>query len=290
MNYQWLPATFCKEACSYGFERLVAFFKLNDMFKNSIQRFFSKAFTLVLLTGYSFTTLGQDIYEQPEQLEALVLRKDSNFWQAYNQCDVNLMVSFLSEDLEFYHDKNGFTEGKSAMQKSLTNGLCANGPKLRREAKQGTVSVYPLKGIGAIISGEHSFFVGDKKDSEAKFTHIWTLKNNEWKMSRVISYDHQLANHENPQNAISIDENLLSKYAGNYEAPQTGKVVFTKADGSLKMNAGKMELALLAMSGSTFFHEQSSLTFEFVTDDAGDIAKVIVREAGKVVEEAKRVD
>ena len=215
------------------------------MFKNSTQHLISFAFIFLVFFSSTKPVQGQNTFDRPEELEALILSKDSTFWQAYNQCDVEVMASFLSEDLEFYHDKNGFTQGKSAMRESLSNGLCANGPSLRREAKEGTVRVYPLNGIGAIISGEHLFYTGDKPESEARFTHIWTLNDNEWTMSRVISYDHKLVVHTNTQTAITIDEQLLLKYAGNYEAPQTGKVEFTKADGKLNMKAGEMKLTLL---------------------------------------------
>ena len=260
------------------------------MFKNSTQQRLSFAFIFLIFFCAPILLQGQDIYDEPEDLEALILSKDSTFWQAYNQCDVEVMASFLSEDLEFYHDKNGFTQGKSAMRESLAKGLCANGPSLRREAKAGTVRVFPLKGIGAIISGEHLFYTGDKPESEARFTHIWTLLENQWKMSRVISYDHRLVTQINSATPITINEQLLLKYAGNYEAPQTGKVIFAKANGSLNMKAGKMELTLLPESNTTFFHEQSSLSFEFVSDIAGKVTKVIVREGGKIVEEAKRMD
>ena len=48
---------------------------------------------------------------------------------------------------------------------------------------------------GAILSGEHVFYVRQKGkpevlDGRAKFTHLWLLKDGVWKMSRVLSYDH----------------------------------------------------------------------------------------------------
>jgi len=260
------------------------------MFNYSTKHSLSRAIILIFFCIAPLSVNGQSIFDQPEKLEALILEKDSEFWQAYNQCDVDKMVSFLSEDLEFYHDKNGFTKGRANMEKSLSGGLCANGPQLRREVKEGTVQVYPLKGIGAIISGEHSFYIGDSHDSDAKFTHLWTLENDSWKMSRILSYDHKLAHEVSSSTAISIDDKLLEKYIGEYLAPQTGKVVFTKAEAKLNMKAGQMQLALLPESKTKFFHKQSSLSFEFVANEAGKVTKVIVREGGKIVEEAKRVN
>ncbi|MBO3698167.1 DUF4440 domain-containing protein [Roseivirga sp. E12] len=258
------------------------------MFKNSNTLKHTTLSLIVLLLLASTGVKAQSIYEQPEQLKEAILEKDSQFWQAYNQCNVDKMVSFLTDDLEFYHDKNGLTKGLADFKKALTEGLCANGSQLNRQVKEGSVEVFPLKGIGAIISGEHYFFIGDRPDGLAKFTHVWNLQDGIWKMSRVLSYDHQPVPYENKHTAITLDDKVLAKYTGNYTAPQTGKVLFTKHDGQLQMTAGPMELILKPEKENLFFHEQSSLTFEFVSNDKSEIIKVIIRENGQVVEEAKR--
>jgi len=243
---------------------------------------------IALLLLVSTTARAQSIYDQPEQLKKAILENDGKFWEAYNQCNIDQMVSFLAEDLEFYHDKNGLTKGLNDFKKALTEGLCANGPQLKRQVKEGSVEVFPLKGVGAIISGEHYFYIGDRPNGLAKFTHVWNYENGLWKMSRVLSYDHQPVPYENQRAAILLSDNLLAGYAGDYVAPQTGKVVFTKLEGKLKMTAGSMELILSPEKENLFFHDQSSLTFEFVSNEKSEVEKVIIRENGQVVEEAKR--
>jgi hypothetical protein len=52
-----------------------------------------------------------------------------------------------------------------------------------------------MNNYGAILTGEHVFYILEKGKSErldglAKFTHVWRFKDNEWKMHRVLSYDH----------------------------------------------------------------------------------------------------
>ncbi|OEK00187.1 hypothetical protein BFP97_01055 [Roseivirga sp. 4D4] len=257
-------------------------FKNSNTIKHTTQSF------IALLLLVSTVARGQSIYDQPEQLKEAILENDDQFWKAYNQCNVDQMVSFLTEDLEFYHDKNGLTKGLADFKKALSEGLCANGPQLRRQVKEGSVEVFPLKGIGAIISGEHYFYVGDRADALAKFTHIWNFENGAWKMSRVLSYDHQPVPYENQKTAISLSDKLLASYAGNYLAPQTGKVVFSKLEGKLQMAAGPMELILIPEKENLFFHEQSSLTFEFISNENSEVTKVIIRENGQIVEEAKR--
>lgn len=139
-------------------------------------------------SGESFPTV--------EVLKKEVLRLDSLFWEAYNTCDVPGMAQFLSEDLEFYHDRGGLTSPKTALVAGLEQGLCGNANQyLRREAVNGTVEVFPLNNYGAIISGEHLFYVVPKGKEEyldgiAKFTHVWRYEAGKWTMARVLSYDH----------------------------------------------------------------------------------------------------
>jgi len=86
------------------------------------------------------------------------------------------------------------------MVSALRQSLCGNpDSRLRREAVDGTVHVFPMKKddvvYGAILSGEHVFYVRQKGkpeflDGRAKFMDLWTLKDGVWKMSRVLSYDH----------------------------------------------------------------------------------------------------
>ncbi|HET7746293.1 MAG TPA: nuclear transport factor 2 family protein [Vicinamibacteria bacterium] len=129
-----------------------------------------------------------------------VLEKDALFWKAYNACDVPGMLEHFTEDLEFYHDKGGAILGLAALRERTRTGLCGNAAsRLRREAVEGTVRVFPLANAGvvygAILSGEHVFYVTEKGrpeflDGRARFTHLWLKTDAGWKMARVLSYDH----------------------------------------------------------------------------------------------------
>lgn len=145
-------------------------------------------------------SLSSGIYAQTNKnLEKTILELDQKFWKVYNSCDAEGFKAFLTEDLEFYHDKGGLTEGLNDLIKSVKNNLCnPENPRVRREEVKGSVIVYPLNNYGAILVGEHRFYITEKGKKEilaevAKFTHVWQFKNNEWKMSRVLSYDHQPA-------------------------------------------------------------------------------------------------
>lgn len=82
--------------------------------------------------------------------------------------------------------------------------LCSNEHfRLRREAVAGSVQVFPLENdgsiYGAILSGEHVFYIWGKDraeylDGRARFTHVWLLQaDGGWKMSRILSYGHRPA-------------------------------------------------------------------------------------------------
>ncbi|MEO7217851.1 MAG: nuclear transport factor 2 family protein, partial [Gemmatimonadaceae bacterium] len=100
------------------------------------------------------------------------------------------LSEMVSDDLEFYHDKTGLSVGKPVFLASIKNNICG---KVHRTLVPGTLEVYPLKGYGAVEIGVHRFTHPGMDDDlgEAKFTHIWHNKDGTWKLTRVISYDHE---------------------------------------------------------------------------------------------------
>ncbi|WP_159092232.1 DUF4440 domain-containing protein [Aquimarina sp. Aq107] len=228
-------------------------------------------------------------------LEETILELDKNFWKSYNTCNISTFKTFFVEDFEFYHDKGGLTSGLTKMMSSVENGLCnPENPRVRREVVEGSVQVYPLNNYGAIITGEHVFYVSEKGKKEklaeiAKFTHVWQHKDEQWKMTRVLSYDHQPAQQNTDKKEISLSDNILNKYIGTYQGPQTGTVIITKKEQHLEINAGKMNAIVYPQTENLFFHKQSPLTFEFIQDKNSVVSKMIVRENGQIVEEAKKV-
>jgi Domain of unknown function (DUF4440) len=121
---------------------------------------------------------------------------DSIFFEAYNKCDTVTMESLLTEGLEFYHDKGGLTIGSAKLITGLKNNVCS---QVRRALKKGSLLVYPMDNLGALVQGEHYFYDlvhGNKGDFSkavgvARFFHLWVNKNGIWQMTRVFSYDHK---------------------------------------------------------------------------------------------------
>lgn len=156
---------------------------------------------LSVLTAVLFFTQAEVSGQTAEQrLTDLIIAKDATFWAAYNKCDTDAFRTMFTDDVEFYHDKGGPTIGFENFMDALKNGLCGNtDSRLRRAELKETVKVFPLakngEYYGAIISGEHVFYVNQKGkpeflDGHARFMQLWLLRNGEWKMARILSYDH----------------------------------------------------------------------------------------------------
>ena len=99
-----------------------------------------------------------------DSITKVVLQKDSLFWTAYNNCDIDNMMQYVTDDVEFYHDKNGVLKGKDNFRIAFQKNLCSdNDYRLRREPVKNSVSYFSHEKCdtlyGAVISGEHLFYV-----------------------------------------------------------------------------------------------------------------------------------
>lgn len=119
---------------------------------------------------------------------------DSKLFEAFDACNLDAYASFLSPDLEFYHDKGGKT-GYQFQLDSLRQ-RCGEGIALRRELVPDSLLINAAPGFGAIEAGTHRFFSKQKdgsehRDATARFTEVWSKASGSWKLVRVISYDHE---------------------------------------------------------------------------------------------------
>lgn len=128
-----------------------------------------------------------------DKLMAEISDADHNLFAAFDACNVDAYASFLSPDLEFYHDQGGRT-GYQFQLDSLRQ-RCGEGLVLRRELVQNSLVIDAAPGFGAIEAGTHRFYAKQKDgserlDAEARFTEVWSKASGSWKLVRVISYDH----------------------------------------------------------------------------------------------------
>jgi len=107
---------------------------------------------------------------------------------AFNQCDAAQFKKIIADDVEFYDDRFGLNISKNNEIKSLTV-KCARPEKLTRKLNSCTID--KLGDFGAVQVGEHTFYIDGIPEGTGKFIHIWERKNNEWKLKRIVSYEHR---------------------------------------------------------------------------------------------------
>lgn len=146
----------------------------------------------------------------PSTLFETMKTLDAQLFEAANHCDYEKLTALVDENLEFYHDQAGLTMGRQAFLDSIKKNTCG---VMIRELVPATLEVYAIKGYGAIELGVHRFhhpghekeFPGAKQlgmsrfldpgaeewpVGEAKFLHVWHLKDRNWRLTRVVSYAH----------------------------------------------------------------------------------------------------
>jgi hypothetical protein len=150
-----------------------------------------QVFLLLVLLFAPLASLYSQTAPAPDALFLTIQSLDTQLFDAYNHCDLEKFGSLLADDLEFYHDKGGFSSGRQATVDGVKNNICG---KVTRELVPGTLEVYPIANYGAVEIGVHRFHhPGDKGTNdvgEAKFIHLWQNKDGVWKVTRVISFDH----------------------------------------------------------------------------------------------------
>ncbi len=126
-------------------------------------------------------TVSKSFYDQ-------IVLLDSIFFDAYNHCKMKVMDSLLSSDLEFYHDKGGFSNSKQQTLDALQQNICG---KVTRELLQGSIEVYEIENYGAIQIGFHGFHNNQEKEPDethfSKFINIWQNDNGQWLLKRIVS-------------------------------------------------------------------------------------------------------
>jgi hypothetical protein len=89
---------------------------------------------------------------------------------------------------QFYHNQGGLMTLKQDIIDAKKRNICG---KVIRELVKGSIEVYPVNDFGAIEIGLHKFHNNQEPvgtlSKVVRFMVIWELKNNEWKIRRVVS-------------------------------------------------------------------------------------------------------
>ncbi|MGF6419691.1 ketosteroid isomerase-like protein [Stenotrophomonas sp. AN71] len=151
----------------------------------------------LLAAGLAVTpTASDDLREQIRQADTQL------FSVAFEACDADKAAAMTTEDMEFFHDKDGKSaSNREDFRRSVAN-MCSNARKggwhLRRELVEPSLQVFPLYEGRALEMGDHRFYERDAKGVErwtgqARFIQVWRRVDGRWLAERVISYDHRPA-------------------------------------------------------------------------------------------------
>ena len=152
----------------------------------------SRAFWLLSLlilvgvrTGAQTVQSLANIKSQAE-LDETVGALDSALFDSYNKCDTIKFGALLTDDVEFYDDRNGLSVGRQRQIDDLKKYICG---KATRELVPGTLQVSPLGQFGAMEIGTHRFHHPGHDDTEpvgeGKFILIWQCKDGAWRVTRT---------------------------------------------------------------------------------------------------------
>lgn len=134
----------------------------------------------------TLTKIGEYIPVDKELYDGIV-QMDTEFFDAYNNCDLEKQAEIYSDGIEFFHDKGGLISSKKEIIDRTERNICG---KVTRELIDGTVEVYPINNYGAVEIGFHKFHNNQEPDAESipsKFIIMWHNENGNWKISKVIS-------------------------------------------------------------------------------------------------------
>ncbi|HEY9196147.1 MAG TPA: nuclear transport factor 2 family protein, partial [Mucilaginibacter sp.] len=127
------------------------------------------------------------------QLYGIIAHMDSVMFNAFNNQNLDVLKTLFTPDVEFYNDGKGVTGYDATM--AGFKGIFDNKQTadLKRELVKESLEVYPMPGFGAIEMGTHRFTHtenGRQITGLMKFVHVWQYKDNQWKVTRVVSVGH----------------------------------------------------------------------------------------------------
>jgi hypothetical protein len=127
------------------------------------------------------------------QLEAEITAADARLFGGLNDRDIGPMKEGFSPRLEFYHDRGGVTGYAENVAIFEKNFRAPN--RVRRVAMPETVEIFPAGPNHAMHIGKHRFCnkppgPAPEECSVYRFSMVWERDGGQWKLLRVLSYDH----------------------------------------------------------------------------------------------------
>ncbi|CAM4203885.1 nuclear transport factor 2 family protein [Gillisia hiemivivida] len=150
-------------------------------------------FPLILISSCTSSkkiekTVGDKYIPDDPKLYEEIVNMDTQFFDAYNSCNLEMQKSIYAEDIEFIHDQGGLMTSKKGILDATEKNICG---KVKRHLVPGSIEVYPIKDFGAIEFGKHTFKnnqeSADIPSQIGKFVIFWEKKESKWFITKVVS-------------------------------------------------------------------------------------------------------
>lgn len=246
----------------------------------------------LLVLSIVYTTIGTaQISTQSDLYKTLKAQDSLMFLVGFNNCDIAQIEKIMLEDVEFYHDKGGITKTKSAFSKEFKANLCSNGVNsTQRILEDNSLEVFPLYNgselYGALQMGVHGF-----GNTTARFTHLWLIENEEWKLSRILSYDHQQKQVEldNDIKFITLTQEQLVLYKGDYQfSPEFVLSIVAEGD-KLYGDAQGQKVEIKPYGNHRFLDSNETMKLNFKIDKGGEVIGLTILGPNRTME-AKKIN
>jgi Domain of unknown function (DUF4440) len=133
----------------------------------------------------------QKVVIQDKALYSKIKSLDSILFNAYNLQDLTKMKSYFTKELEWYEDNGGLLNYETVVAKF--QAIFNKRNKISIELIKETLEVHPIKDFGAVENAQYKFHHmedGKLKEGIFKFLIIWKNDRGNWKITRVVSFDH----------------------------------------------------------------------------------------------------
>lgn len=147
-------------------------------------------FIPAIACNYNSTT-GNSSKKTDRELYNTIRFQDSILFESFNSQNFEKFKSYFDDSLEIFQDNAGVRNYTEAM--NSFKEIFSRKTGLNRKLVASSLEVYPIKNYGAIETGSHVFCheeAGKQDCGTFKFVHIWKKEHNNWKITRIITYDH----------------------------------------------------------------------------------------------------
>ncbi len=236
-------------------------------------------FLFIILISYNTNSqniekTGKDLFDTLKMADRLL------FDVGFNECNIQQVAQLVADDIEFYHDKDGITKSKTKFLASIKDNLCSSGKNiLTRVLDESSLEVFPLykddKLYGAIQNGIHNF-----AQTKASFSHVWLIKKGEWKLARVLSYNHKKVQDISKDNRIVLSNDDLKQYIGDYEFSPEFVLTVSLKDGVLYGSSQGQDVKIYCYDTHKFIDDEQTSDLTFLIDKNDTVSGLYMKGSG----------